>query len=586
MTDSKHGDKEIINTDNYDKIGVITSPSGTADISLEILEEPSRTNLIGKLIWYKFMQDKCPHYALGQITEILLKNFMLEFSEMRSLARQRGQVNPITEVQDTHQGIMTTGAVFKHNGNTFEPSVLGTVPPTGTLAFNAKNELIEKLLEDYKNPISYLGNFYLSETKLPLTFPHFGDPNSGGAGEAYHIGIYGMTGSAKSTLAKMIISCYAKHQDMTIFIFDPAGEFTKAAKGKKGNEVFFVNLKEVFSSMGKDVIMKDIQNLSLDRWEQFVEILYQSHFFQTFQIPKNANRRTACEILEREFRHNGITLSKLSQRSSFDSAMDVLSNPQIQNEIYTTPARARRISQAIERIDHDTLFDDWKPLAELFNSDDSNRTSVRDLLSQIFNPNYGVTKPVVIVDISNESAPEKIFWSNTIKAMIIKSILAILVKSGQDAFNKGRFLNTLVLLDEAQKLVPREKKENTTEEEVRERLISAVETTRKYGLGWMFLSTSLSTLHKEIYRQNRISFYGFGLSSGSEMDDLRQLINNTNAIKLYQSFQDPHSAFNMSGRNYSFMTRGPVSPLSFSGSPLFLTLFKTPDEFNKANDFL
>ena len=266
--------------------------------------------------------------------------------------------------------------------------------------------------------------------------------------------------------------------------------------------------------------------------------------------------------------------------------MDVLSNPQIQNEIYTTPTRVRRISQAIERIDRDMLFNDWKPLTELFNSDDSNRTSVRDLLSQIFNPNYGVTKPVVIIDISNESASEKIFWSNTIKAMIIKSVLAMLVKSGQDAFNEGRFLNTLVLLDEAQKLVPREKKENTTEEEVRERLISAVETTRKYGLGWMFLSTSLSTLHKEIYRQNRISFYGFGLSSGSEMDDLRQLINNTNAIKLYQSFQDPHSAFNMSGRNYSFMTRGPVSPLSFSGSPLFLTLFKTPDEFNKANDFL
>ena len=584
MADSEHGDKEIINTDNYDKIGIITSPSGTADISLEILEKSSRTNLIGKLIWYKFMQDEHPHYALGQLTEILLKNFMLEFSEMRSLARQRGSVNPITEIQDTHQGIMTTGAVFKHNGNTFEPSVLGTVPPTGTLAFNAKNELIEKLLEDYKNPISYLGNFYLSETKLPLSFPHFGDPDSGGAGEAYHIGIYGMTGSAKSTLAKMIISCYAKHQDMTIFIFDPAGEFTRAAKGKKGNEVFFVNLKEIFSSMGKDVIMKDIQNLSLDRWEQFVEIFYQSNFFQTLQIPKNTNRHTACEILERELKHVKITLSKLSQKSSFDFAMDILF--QHQNEIYTTPARARRLGQAIEQIDRDTLFDEWRPLAELFNSDDPNRTNVWHLLTQVFNPDSGVRKPVVIIDISSESAPQGIFWSATIKAMIIKRILAMLVELGQDAFNKGKFLNTLVLLDEAQKLVPREKKDNDTEEEVRNRLISAVETTRKYGLGWMFLSTSLSTLHKEIYRQNRISFYGFGLSSGSEMDDLRQLINNTNSIKLYQSFQDPHSAFNMSGRNYSFMTRGPVSPLSFSGSPLFLTLFKTPEEFKKVNKLL
>jgi hypothetical protein len=31
------------------------------------------------------------------------------------------------------------------------------------------------------------------------------------------------------------------------------------------------------------------------------------------------------------------------------------------------------------------------------------------------------------------------------------------------------------------------------------------------------------------------------------------------------------------------MTIGPVSPLSFSGSPLFLNAFNTVDEFLKAN---
>lgn len=34
------------------------------------------------------------------------------------------------------------------------------------------------------------------------------------------------------------------------------------------------------------------------------------------------------------------------------------------------------------------------------------------------------------------------------------------------------------------------------------------------------------------------------------------------------------------------MTVGSVSPLSFTGTPLFLTAFKTPDEFLQANRLL
>jgi hypothetical protein len=55
------------------------------------------------------------------------------------------------------------------------------------------------------------------------------------------------------------------------------------------------------------------------------------------------------------------------------------------------------------------------------------------------------------------------------------------------------------------------------------------------------------------------------------------------ALGLYQLFRDPHSAFDMATRQYSFMTIGPVSPLSFSGSPLFLNVFNTVDAFLSAN---
>ena len=116
---------------------------------------------------------------------------------------------------------------------------------------------------------------------------------------------------------------------------------------------------------------------------------------------------------------------------------------------------------------------------------------------------------------------------------------------------------------------------------MRKVLIDASRTTRKYGLGWMFISQTLSSLHQGILDQMRIFFFGFGLGLGQEFQALRQLVGSSStALDLYQLFRDPHSAFDVASRQYSFMTIGPVSPLSFSGTPLFL------NAFNRCQDFL
>lgn len=146
-------------------------------------------------------------------------------------------------------------------------------------------------------------------------------------------------------------------------------------------------------------------------------------------------------------------------------------------------------------------------------------------------------------------------------------------------------LDALVVIDEAHRLAPRDlSKDDEAARSVRSRLIDAARTTRKYGLGWMFISQTLSSIHMEILQQLRISFFGFGLGLGQEFQSLRQLVGSSGtALDLYQLFRDPHSAFDAAGRQYSFMTIGPVSPLSFSGSPLFLNAFNTVDAFLESN---
>ena len=577
------GMEELIS--NAEKIGTIGSPSSTGELSLDIMETAVKKKLVGELVFFEFSQDGKPHYALGQITEVQLKNIWLEDPTMRSLARQRGQVNPVSGEQDTHLGQMTVSAVFGDEGNKFEPSILGTVPPTGTFIKLSTDEILEKLLERYQEEIFYLGHVYGSTPKLPLWFKHF---SSGphGAGEAYHIGIFGKTGSGKSVLAKMILLAYARYPNMAIFVIDPQGEFSKDVRGEVRAEGFPLNLSRVLLTLGKEVIIRSVRELILDRWDLFSEILYESPFFERLTIPKGENRRIASEVLAERLQRARITLRNLHKRDSFYSAWEILGDENVQRQFYRSQQSRERFRTVYEEADQDEFFNNyWTPVSQLFRKERPNAISIDSLINQTFDLTCE-ERPVVIIDLSREMATG-LFWNDTIQALVVKRLLDGLTYSAERAYRENRSLNTLVILDEAHRLAPREKIENEKQESVRISLLDAVRTTRKYGLGWMFISQTLSSLHKEIIGQLRIFFFGFGLALGTEFQALREIIGgDPNALKLYQSFRDPHSSFDISSRQYTFMTVGPVSPLSFAGTPLFLTAFNTPDEFLEVNQLL
>src|SRR5690554_1657232 len=95
-----------------ERIGVISSPSSTSELNIDILGSAVEKKLVGELGIFKYQQGNSTNFALGQITEIKLKNIWHEDPTMRSLIRQRGSISPVSKDQDTHLGEMTTSAVF------------------------------------------------------------------------------------------------------------------------------------------------------------------------------------------------------------------------------------------------------------------------------------------------------------------------------------------------------------------------------------------------------------------------------------------------------------------------------------------
>lgn len=570
--------------DATERLGVIGSPSSTSQLALDILGAAVTRKLVGELALFRFLQDSAPHYALGQITEIQLRNIWHEDPTMRSLIRQRGRVDAVSERQDTHQGKMVISAVFKQGTSVkYEPSILGTVPSTGTTIHLVTDDILNEILQPYQSQLFYLGHVYGSKPKLPLWFKHF-DSGRDGAGEAYHLGIFGKTGSGKSVLAKMILLAYARYPKMALLVIDPQGEFAKDIGGSRAGGEFALPLGDLVKGFRKQPSVVTVRNLVLDRWELFEQILYESPFFERLTIPKTENRELACGILADKLQKAKVNLKDLSRRDSFDKAWKLLGDQKVQQQFYRSEAPRLRFHTTWQESDPEEFFREyWTPVTQLFREDRPNARSVNKVLAWLLNTEVG-SRPLLVIDLSKEQA-QGLFWNARIQSLVIKRLLDGLTQSAEHFYKEGQSLNTLVVIDEAHRLAPRElPKEDDAARGVRDVLVDAARTTRKYGLGWLFISQTLSSIHSEILHQLRIFFFGFGLGLGQEFQALRQLVGSSGtALELYQLFRDPHSAFDVSGRQYSFMTIGPVSPLSFAGTPLFFNAFNTAEAFLKAN---
>lgn len=577
---------KVLNTAG--KIGVIGSPSSTSQLTLDILGSAVKKKLVGELALFSFSQEGKQNYAMGQITEIELQNIWHQDPTMRSLIRQKGYVNPVSERQDTHLGEMTVSAVFQGIADErFQPSMLGTIPATGTPISIVTDEILDTLLESQKDEIFYLGNVYGSKPKLPLWFKHFGFGERG-AGEAYHLGVFGKTGSGKSVLAKMIMLGYARHPEMGIFVIDPQGEFSKDVAGRPTGG-FRLPLKEVLEKLDRKLEVYGVRNLVLDTYALFEKVLYESSFFEDLTIPKGENREiVARKLVEKLSKNPKIKIATLNTRDAFEYAWNILGEEGFQKIFYRSEASRERFRGIYEAADKDRFYQNiWIPIANLFNSRRAGAKVISELVKTAVLP--GRNRPIVIVDLSEETVTgdgngEKIIWSEAIQALVIKRFLDMIKLHGEWSFKQNNLLNALVIIDEAHRLSPAGVVEIEEHAGVKHSLVDAARTTRKYGLGWMFISQTIASLDKEIWGQMGAYFFGFGLSAGTEYRTLQEIVGgDTTALKLYRTFRHPQSSFDAASKEYPFMTHGPVSPLSFAGTPLFLSAFTSPEVFLKEN---
>ncbi len=571
---------------NYQDIGVVGSPSTTTEFTVDLLQEATEERMVGALVAFDAVQSGSPIKSVGQVVGIELRNRWHEDATFRNLIKRTGEIPPITSRQDTRTAQLAIGATFRRNGNKYDPDLLGMVPPTGTRVSRVDQSLIDSLLAIYQDEVFYLGKAYANDVLYPMWFKHFGS-GLGGAGEAYHTGVFGKTGSGKSGLAKMLLLGYARHPEMGILVIDPQGEFSQELSGTTVGQQR-LPVRDVIDRLPRPVQVYSIRNIQLNEWDLFEDLLVDLRFTSQLRIPVRSveNARNAAKVI-RDVLEKEYSLNKLESIGAMQCALNAVID---KSENIYGRERAKVLANDVQDIldnNVEVVFDSyWRPLANLFSSGQGRRSMygiVRDLAK---NTNKSQVRPIIVVDLS-ERGNERRFWTESLQKQLIKRLLDSLVAYASQELGLQESANVLVILDEAARLAPSGTLRSDSDEQLRITLRNAARETRKYGIGWFFISQTLGGIDNEILQQLRILFFGFGLALGDEFRKLREFAGgDRRAMELYQSFRDPHSAPSPDLREFPFMAVGPVSPLSFSGRPLFFSAFTDPTEFLNTNELL
>ena len=556
-------------------LGVIGSPSSSFEAVVDIRDVSEESKLLGELVCFTVKEGERNVLILGQITEIETKNRWHEEPSFKGIIKRHGRLPNLSGIADNRIAILNVQSSFLLDEKA-NPHKLANSPSTGMPVKRVNNEIMKELMksQDHKYSLVSMGAAYDTNVKVPFWFKHFGDSKKGGAGDAYHIGVFGRTGSGKTTTAANMILGYAmNNQDMSILILDPQEQFYKDNNVLPGDVKFQDKIVEAGMNFKKYKVPEDIalpNSATL-----FSQLLLDYGFVRkAFRIHSQEKRELMAESIQEYVtgRMNNPSFSIGKQNSDeflrniiarFNTVEGTGRHNRYLTNVYASGQflsglenRIRSIANGERQIDQEARRI-WNYVCELFKEEQ------KEKLESIIEKIVSEPKNTIVLNISGRNA---VSGMESVQTLFIKIIEDSIKEKGAELYAKGSQANCLVVLDEAHRFI----NTYTYDEQMKElntSIIDAVRTTRKYGIGYMFITQTIESLHEEIRRQIRIFAFGYGLTSGSEFLKIKDTINDDAGAKFYRSFIDPSS-----NNKFPFMFYGPISPLSFTGAPLFLEM--------------
>lgn len=569
-------------------VGVVGSPSSTGDLTVDLVEETSNQTLLGDLVYTSHPITAGRNLlALATVGEIVTQNRWHEDPNMRGVLRVHGSLPHLSADGDVRIAKVSVQAVYDAPQPVppFDAApreaggALGMSPTTGQPVYRVDEPLVQGLIARHIDDVVYLGHVYRSAVRLPMYARQFTDPQTDGA---FHSGIFGRNGSGKTAFEAYQLALQMRHPAMSFFVFDPQGQWTHQRELPFDLQRYAREYGRAVRtlSVAETIRMPNDAPLLLD-------LLDETGFFPQLTMRKSDNRETAKAEFARLLRSNRQWADQPPDNLLRAMLQDLLDDNNALTRIYNSATPRQRFQGVLQTMlssddEFAELLRHFRPVHSLFSpvspSRRARRVPLRGLIEQVLDPEIS-PKPYVVVDLSARTGMGWLDDDET-KARLIRKVASELARAAEDQWRQsGDLLNCAVIFDEAARFAASHP-EGEQAEILSSRLVRYARETRKTGLGWTFITQSISALNTGIYDQLTTRAYGYGMTTGSDLNRLRDEVGSGSALDLYKSFPDPRA---LADKVYPFMLTGPTSPLSFTAAPVFLQVYTSDDEFRRAN---
>ena len=586
---------DVIKSCSTNPLGITSSPSTTLDIVIDIKEDTKRDRALGQMVYVIIEEDGRNILVIGQIISIRTENRWHEDPSFKGVIKRHGSLPHLSGTADNRIATISVQACYSLEDKAAEGYILGTSPSTGEKVHKMNNDVMKAIMQNHEKYITYMGKVYGTDVDLPFWFKHFSKTQDGsneiGAGDAFHIGVFGKTGSGKSVTASYMLLGYAKNKtNMSILVLDPQSQFYLDKELLPGNIKVEDRVKGIGLNYEKYKIVDDVF-LPDDRIDIFSEMLINNGFIQEAFRPIytpdkiEAMAESVNDYLLGRTNNPSFNLGTVNRQQLLQEMLTrfvTLSDQRERNDgfskyvtrVWGTQNTRQRLVDRINDLQTNfaretSVIAKWESVLDLFSPTKSGGTNKKSF-------DYFVDKIVknkgnfIVLDIGPRQGEIE---NENVQALFIRVLENKIVEAGAELYAHGVNANCLIVMDEAHRFISKDAIDERIKVLTRD-IISSVRTTRKYGIGYMFITQTIESLDEEILRQMRIFAFGYGLTSGQEIRKVSEIVNNPSALQLYKSFIDPSS-----NKRFPFMFFGPISPLSFTGSPLFLEVYNNVSNF-------
>jgi energy-coupling factor transporter ATP-binding protein EcfA2 len=449
------------------------------------------------------------------------------------------------------------------------------VPLNFPIKLLSEVEFLEEFPFERNAHTGYLGYFWGTNIKAPLILQDFQTLK-----EAYHFFVAGQTGSGKSTLVQMLLALYNKlNPRMNFLILDTVGEFTASFKGERE---LFLHLKDVWQ--GSVEIYTPPEDLALEGWELFKELCLENEIMKHLDVPVKSvdNAKGGIDYLVKKLKGDkNRDTAYITPRIVEEVLHSLMEDEEFVKSIYKRDEKAReRVRSALQNPDNFNEFSKaLQEIIKLFTVVNTNKKTIREVVSGFLESAWeGSSGKCVVLDFTLYKVGGNLLG---LRSKYVRETLRHLYNAGIDLYRKSGNLNlnTLVVLEEAHNYVPKRTDDDETTVLSNEIVKYFIET-RKFGIGWMCITTRPSNVRREVFDHSRVKFIGMGLTSGPDAELLKETFG-PEFLNTYRLFPDPSDPLSPK-KEVCFAISGPITLLSRQ-SPDFITVFSSKEEFLKAN---